>query len=374
MAVGNAGVRTWRPGVFSLPGRVCREEVDPGAFFGGNGPQPRRMKYKPHPLLREVTTLPVIDARSAEALATIGFTTVASLSRYVGDHLGPAELARVKATVALLALEAMPVALADTLAQAGVTSLAQLARAKLARLVDVSSALPSASRPSTHALAELQQEAWRREAAGVVVVRASRADSDSGVHPVPGAVVRVAGRDGQTDERGWVIVDHVPAGVHRAQLVAPGNPIGLGFAVKVPAGGMSGPTTVTLTRELGAPPFFEPQRQIAGAGVSNRGGHKLRVRTVPMAALPDDSYLIVRPPLDDGRVPLVSLAKTRVGFEVLIDRVIVARVDLPVGAEAGQLVRARAGVLEATDRTAEQVTRGWRKAPAHRRHRISVPL
>jgi hypothetical protein len=333
------------------------------------------MKHQPHPLLRETTALPTIDARSAEALTAIGFTTVASLARYIGDHLGrPAELARVKATVALLALEAMPVALADTLAQAGVTSLHQLARARLSRLVDISSSLPTATRPSTYALADLQQEAWRREAAGAVVVQASRSDGDGGTQPLAGAVVRVAGRDGETDARGWVVVDHVPAGVHRAELAAPGSPVGLGFAVKVPAGGVSGPTTIALVRDLAVPSFFQPQRQIAGAGITNGGDRKLCVRTVAMAAIPDDSYLVIRPPLDDGRVPLVSLAKTRVGFQVLIDRVVVARVDLPVGAKAGQLVRAHGGVLEATDRTAEQVTRAWRKAPVHRRHRISVPI
>ncbi len=316
-----------------------------------------------HPLLESPKILTNVGAKQARELARLGVKNLAMLATCHGKYSdGPAALEKLRAQARLLMLDGMPVSVTQVLVENGYASVAALARAKLRDLVEKFAHARLRNAPSVYEIAELQQQAWRHESAGVLVLRVL---TPRGV-ALRNVQVRVAGREGKTDRNGWVVLDRVPAGLRRAELIPEGVVAGFGAPCRVTKGEVCGPVTARIPSTRKTLAFFKPRRQSEGGTVTNRGVRAVRIRTVDLAKIKDNAWLTVRPPLHDGRIPLVSLDKTRIGFELFIDRVVVEKKQVPPGAVTGQLLQLKRGRLIQSSLSAADVTRSWIKRRVRR--------
>ncbi len=309
-------------------------------------------------LIASPEVLDGIGPERAGQLAGVGIDTVAGVivagPRPI-EAVGTMIVGRWRAAGRLLCLERMTPAVAAALANAGVDSMSALAGLSLRQLEQRVSAM--AEPPSLYELSDLLHEAWRTQGTGMLVVRVSY----SGAHgdAIPGAMVRVSGQSGLTNESGLLAFGRLAPSEVRVAVQPPDVVVPYVVPARMVADRVTGPIAIRVPRHAAAARSTFRTRQSDGVSVSNRGATAVRVATIGLAELRDDSYLVVQPALSDGRVPLVSLDKERRGFELVLSRVVVSADRLPVDTAPRALVRYTGGRFEATALTPAEVTAQW---------------
>lgn len=311
-------------------------------------------------LLANPELLAEVGRATATRLRTAGVTTLAELiaaDASVAPAAGSEErLRRWQAAALLLTLDDMTPTLAAALVKRGVETAAELADRGLRTIEDIADAAES-DPPSVYALAALQVQACRRSSAGLLAVRVLNAAGK----PLNGALVRVAGQRDETGRKGWSAFDAVPEGPQLVEVQPQGLLVPYGLGVTIERGRLHGPLEFRVPAKRDGPLANRVHRQSEGALVTNRHVTATRIQTVPLSDIRRGCYLVVRPALASGRVPLVSLDKVRAGLELQITRTVVDTTELPAGAQERSLVQYIDGALILTDKTPGEVTSSWAK-------------
>lgn len=274
---------------------------------------------------------------------------------------GAPALADARAAAVLMTLNSVSEALAERFVAAGIRRVEAVASASLEALDQAVDGLPG--RPSLLRLADLQQAAARRRGTGMVAVQVV----DGAGVPQEGVNVAAVGVRGITSVGGWAAFGALPVGLQRLVISPPGVTAGIGLPVRVVEATLAGPIVVRLPASLGESRRGVERAQADGNAVINRRGVVPRVRTIDLGELSPGVYLIVRPALQNGDVPLVSLSKVRIGPDVVVERVVVSASAVPAGTAEGAMVQYVDGRIVASDSDPVTVTRAWLPAVVRRR-------
>ena len=311
-------------------------------------------------LLSSPEFLAEVGRAAATKLSEVGITNLAELIAAGPDANeaagGPERLNAWRAAALLLTLDEMTPRLAAALVREGVDSPAELVERSLRRVEQIAE-VTGPNPPSVYDLAALQLQACRRRGTGMLAVQVSNRAG----RPITSALVRVAGQRGETDRKGWAAFDAVREGMQRVEVQPPGLLVPYGLASTIEEGRLFGPVRFRVPARRKGRLANVPQRQSEGALVTNRHVTATRIETVPFSSVPKGAYLVVLPPLESGRVPLVSLDKVRAGLELQITRTVVDAAELPAGVAERSLVYFDGDSLALTDKTPGEVTSSWLK-------------
>ena len=306
-------------------------------------------------LLSSPSVIEGIGPRRAELLERAGIETIADMFAARAPRVGaliagvsPAQVGSWFCAAMLLRIDGMTKDVAEAFVEGGIRSVPAVADAGLRTLERAVANAHGRNRladpPSIYKLGELQREAWRARARGMVCGRL-RAMDDS---PIAGADVEAGLGDAVSDGSGRYAFDSVPEGRVHIVIGAPGVAEPLVKRVDVRAGKLAGPF---LHRFLDVPAAAaDPVRldEFEGDMFVHTSRYRNRLRTLPLAEFRDGTHFLVREVRSDGPVRLLSLYKKRIGRDTLIERATAGPADVPTGTVAGRVLELVGGALEST--------------------------
>ena len=305
-----------------------------------------------------------IGANFEARLHEAGITTIAHLLTYKAAAIqgivvnASLRLVQEWLTAAqFLQLEGVTPQIAEVLIEDGIDSVNKLAEAELATVETVLMAAYDERHliqlPSLYEMAAIQQGAWRARDTGTVYGWLLDAEGN----PLADVLLKVGLVQFTTTDTGYFELVGLPEG--NQSITVPLDTFTFVIPVLVKAARVTGPVTIQLSEEpdeaFETPVFHEHNGGLIVLGE----GSKLRVVTVDLSELPDNTYIQVRYFRKDGQVRMLHMYRAQVGRETLAERVYVHEDDLPRDIDVGDVLHYVDGGFERTDLTPRDVA--WMK-------------
>lgn len=309
----------------------------------------------------KASTIEGIGTKYERTLAKAGVITLRDLLSIQPDPLHQfypvlplQSLREWRAAAWLLTLDDMTPDLAECLIEAGITSIPQLADAGLQTLERAVTTGEEQHKiknpPSVYKLAELQRDAAKRSS-NTLVTGFLKDATDGQI--IEAATVRAGNRRTQVSPDGSFLIAGLDAGSALLVIEADGYPT-LRVRVTTQSDRVTGPISFTL-RKLDGVPEPTPLSEHQGAELQITGDSRIRRKTIALDALPDDTWLHYHADYAEGQAKLVHMHRTRIGRDVVSERVKLERSDLPKGAQVGAMLHWKDGALHVSDKTMKDV-------------------
>lgn len=317
----------------------------------------------PHVFRQSPAVIEGIGDGFNEALRHAGVLTLAEMLRLTPERVErqvpSASLRQVDAWFAaarLLRVEGIEPDLAEAFVGAGIDNVNSLAGAGLQSLERaVANAVERKTlrgAPSLYKLAEIQRAASRLRSTGSLygnVVSHSTGD------PVAGVELSSSRHATETADDGYFELHGIDSG-YASVTIASGVRRATIHRLFMRTDEVRGPVKFRIAE--GAPVRSSaPVSEKDGAFVSPGRGTTFRIVTRTLEEMPNDTYFRVRAIGGDAIARLLHLYRTRVGREILGDRVDIDVAQLPKGAEVGHVLHYRDGKFQWTPLTLRDIAR-----------------